>query len=118
MTSSTNPATPRSGDYKGEADEKHAKIEVKPLRREDVHQAAQTLFEGSVNDPMYIYMRDTPDARPTRLYNRIEHIQFGLFASMWTRKKWGYVIDHGKAVMGAPPAANDTSKNKKIDKLL
>lgn len=87
---------------------------------EDVGRAAQTLVNAIENDPLEIYMRDTPvrfslisavspicltwssllqDARHPRLYKRIQRLQYAIALSQFVERKWGLTVDNGRAIV-------------------
>ncbi|OCB89551.1 hypothetical protein A7U60_g3243 [Sanghuangporus baumii] len=91
------------------------KVVVKRLRNRDIRRASRTLITGIEDDPLAKYIRETPDARNTKLYNRIQRLQFAIGVSQWARRKWGLAVNHGRAVVCAVPAP-EASKKSKIDR--
>ncbi|THH12228.1 hypothetical protein EW145_g101 [Phellinidium pouzarii] len=97
------------------------KVKVKRMRTMDAKQASRTLYEASEHDPVFIYARDTPDARDSPFTRRIERLQFAIAAQQWARRKIGLTVNHGRAVVcasvaSASPPAPEAEKRGPIDK--
>ncbi|KAH8118717.1 hypothetical protein DFH11DRAFT_1568845, partial [Phellopilus nigrolimitatus] len=83
----------------------------------DVKTATKAVTEAEIDDPLMIYMHDTPDARDTRFNRWINRFRYALGMHQWVLRNMGLVVDNGHALVCNQPAP-EADKRSKFDQLL